>query len=288
MTTLAILGVGKVGGEVAFLAALQGVADELVLIDIAEPCLEAQVLDLEHAMPDLPISTDPARVGEADICVFTAGTPRNPTIRTRTDLLTTNMPCAQKCADYMDGFDGVLVTVGNPMDLMNHYLWKLTGLPRERCVGFGGQLDSARFSVHLKSKGITGDAWVLGEHGEHQVPLFSRLAQRVEIPARDQIMEHLRGSSMEVIRGKGATVFGPAAHIVRLIRSIARNEGVLLPCSCPVEGEYGLHGCSIGVPAWIGEKGICSIELWDLDPWEAERMQEAGRFLADLTMRAHV
>ncbi|MDD1676640.1 MAG: lactate dehydrogenase [Methanomicrobiales archaeon] len=288
MTTLAILGVGKVGGEVAFLAALQGVADEMVLYDIAEPLLKAQVLDLHHAMPELPISTDPARIREADICVFTAGTPRNPAIRTRADLLTRNMPCAKDCSNHLSRFDGVLITVGNPMDLINHYLWKLTGLPRERCIGFGGQLDSARLLLDLKSKGIPGDAWVLGEHGEHQVPLFSRLARTVEIPVREQVLEHLRDSSMEVIRGKGATIFGPAAHIVRLIRAVARDENVLLPCSCIVEGEYGLQGCSIGLPARIGKEGFRCIGQWDLDPWEDERLQEAGRFLADLILRAHV
>jgi malate dehydrogenase len=204
------------------------------------------------------------------------------------DLLTTNMPCAKGCVDYLKGFGGVLVTVGNPMDLMNHYLRKLAALPRERCVGFGGQLDSARFSVCLQSLGTRGESWVLGEHGEHQVPLFSRLPETVETPVREKVLRHLRGSSMEVIRGKGGTVFGPATHIVRLLRAIAHDERVLLPCSCIVEGEYGLHGCSIGVPAWIGKDGIRSIEVWDLDPWEAERMQEAGAFLADFTSRADV
>jgi malate dehydrogenase len=174
------------------------------------------------------------------------------------------------------------------MDLMNHYLWKLTGLPREHCVGFGGQLDSARFAVQLKSRGLTGDAWVLGEHGEHQIPLFSRLNHSVDVSAREDILTRLRGSSMEVIRGKGATVFGPASHIIRLIRGIAGDERVLLPCSCIVDGEYGLHGVSIGVPARIGRKGIRSIAQWDLDTWEREQMQEAGIFLADLTKREDV
>jgi malate dehydrogenase len=288
MTTLAILGVGKVGGEVAFLSSLLGVADELVLYDIKEALLKAQVLDLQHALPDLEVSTDPAGVQNADICVFSAGTPRNPAIPTRVDLLTANMPCAKGCTQHLKGFDGVLVTVGNPMDLMNYYFCKTTGLPRNRCIGFGGQLDSARFSVCLKTLGTGGEGCVLGEHGEHQVPLFSRLPTPVDVQVREKVLTRLRGSSMEVIRGKGATVYGPATHILRLIRAITGDERVLLPCSCIAEGEYGLHGCSIGMPAWIGKEGIRSIEVWDLDPWEEARMREAGTFLADLVSRADV
>ena len=134
-------------------------------------------------------------------------------------------------ARLLKGFSGILITVTNPMDIMNYYLWKTTGMPREHCIGFGGQLDSARFGIALRERKISGSPSVLGEHGEHQVPLFSRLDRTVEVPVREEILSGLRGASMEVIRGKGGTVFGPAFHIARLIRVIVSDTRELAACS---------------------------------------------------------
>ena len=161
-----------------------------------------------------------------------------------------------------------------------------TGIPRERCIGFGGQLDSARFSLALKNRGITGFPFVMGEHGEHQVPLFSTLSQKVPEPMRDEILTELRGASMEVIRGKGGTVFGPALHIVHLIRMVLEDARGLVTSSCVLEGEYGIHGCSLGVPARIGRGGIHAIEEWRLDSWEQAHMDEAGRCVSELCRKA--
>jgi malate dehydrogenase len=91
---------------------------------------------------------------------------------------------------------------------------------------------------------------------------------------------------MEVIRGKGGTVFGPAFHLVNLIRIILKDARELLTCSAVLEGEYGLSGCSLGVPARIGRNGILKIEEWELDAWETAKMNEAGRFVKDLCTRA--
>ncbi len=286
MVRLAVMGVGRVGGEVAYLTAALGIADELVLYDSAAALLKAQVLDLRHAGLDMDISTKITDIRDAGICVFAAGLPRNPAIRTRADLLTANLPAAHDCAGILASFPGVLITVTNPMDINNYYLHKAAAIPRERCIGFGGQLDSARFALALRQRGITGFPYVLGEHGEHQVPVFSTLSRPVPEPVREEILAGLRTASMEVIRGKGGTVFGPALHITDLIRIIAEDKRELISCSCILEGEYGLSRCSLGVPARIGKNGIMRIEEWQLDPWETEKLNEAGRFVADLCRQA--
>jgi malate dehydrogenase len=90
---------------------------------------------------------------------------------------------------------------------------------------------------------------------------------------------------MEVIRGKGGTVFGPAYHIATLIRAVLEDRREVLSCSCVLDGEYGLSGCSLGVPARIGREGILSIEEWDLNVWEAAKMAEAGAFVQSLCRR---
>jgi malate dehydrogenase len=285
MTRLAVLGVGRVGGEIAFLSSVLGLADELVLFDTADALLRSQVLDLTHTGLDITISTDWRDIAEADICVFAAGLPRNPAVRTRADLLSVNLPVASSCSRALTRFSGVLITVTNPMDANNYYLCRNTGLDSRQCIGFGGQLDSARFGTVLQERGIPGTPWVLGEHGEHQVPVFSRLEQEVAPGIREEILGNLRMASMEVIRGKGGTEFGPAVHITSLIRIIARDERTLVPCSCVLDGEFGFDRCSLGVPAVIGKDGIRSIEAWDLDRWEQEKFQAAGAFVTDLCTR---
>ena len=286
MARLAVVGVGRIGGEVANLAASLGIIDELVLYDCAPDLLRAQVLDLEHTGLPLPISTDTTRIRDADICIFSAGMPRTPSIKTRADLLESNLSAIRDGIALLKGFSGILVTVTNPMDANNFMLCKKTGIERERCIGFGGQLDSARFGLALRNRGICGFPFVLGEHGEHQVPLFSSLSSVVENGLREEILAELRGASMEVIKGKGGTVFGPALHLAQLTRIILRDERELIACSAVLEGEYGLSGCSLGVPARVGRTGILTIEEWNLDAWERAKMNEAGQFVKGLCARA--
>jgi malate dehydrogenase len=103
---------------------------------------------------------------------------------------------------------------------------------------------------------------------------------------RDEILTELRGASMEVIKGKGGTVFGPALHIVHLIRMVVEDARGLVTISCVLEGEYGIRGCSLGVPARIGRGGIHAIEEWRLDSWEQAHMDEAGRSVSELCRKA--
>lgn len=286
MACLAVVGVGRIGGEVAYLATSLGIVDELVLYDCDPGLLRAQVLDLEHTGLPVSISTDPAAVSRSDICIFSAGMARNPLVKTRADLLETNLSATRDCISLLKGYSGILITVTNPMDANNFLVCKGTGIPRERCIGFGGQLDSARFGLALRERGITGFSFVLGEHGEHQVPYFSGLASEVDTGQREEILSELRGASMEVIRGKGGTVFGPALHLTHLSRIILKDARELIACSAVLEGEYGLSGCSLGIPARIGRNGIKTIEEWDLDAWETEKMNEAGTFVRGLCSRA--
>jgi len=261
MARLAIIGVGRIGGEVAYLA-------------------------LKHTGLSTTISTDTRDIRDADVCIFSAGLPRNPSVKTRADLLDANLPATRDGAALLAGFSGILITVTNPMDINNYYLCTKTGIPRERCIGFGGQLDSARFGIALRDRNISGFPFVVGEHGEHQVPVFSRLGKEVGSKQRDEILSELRGASMEVIKGKGGTVFGPALHLAQLARMVLMDTRELTVCSLLLEGEYGITGCSLGVPVVIGNEGIRTIEEWPLDAWEQKKMDEAGRFAQELCRRA--
>jgi len=282
MTSISVLGVGRVGCQVAYLSAILGLADELIMYDAVPAFLQSQVLDLKHTGLDIPVSTDWRSAKKSDICVFSAGLPRNPDVKTRADLLQANLPVAFECSQVLKNYSGILITVTNPMDANNYYLCRKNGLEPSRCIGFGGQLDSARFGQELKKRLIPGKAYVLGDHGEFQVPLFSRLKKSVPTPLREDILTQLRGASMEIIRGKGGTVFGPAYHIADLIRSIVEDKKATKVCSCILDGEYGLSSCSLGVPVKVGRDGISEILEWKLDAWERTHFENAGEFVTGL------
>lgn len=288
MTSLAVLGVGRIGGECAFAATALGIIDELILADVYKPLLRAQALDLLHTNTDIPISTENDRIRDADICIFAAGSPRNPSIKTRADLFDANLPVADDCIKRLEGFEGKLIVVSNPMDIFCYYFQKKLGMPQEDCIGFGGQLDSRRFEVALAGRGIDGAAYVLGEHGEHQVPLFSHLGREIPLAAREEILAELRGVSMEVISGKGGTSFGPASHIVELIRMLKGEKNEMITVSLSLDGEYGYSDCAMGVPAQVSSNGAKLLGDWRLDAWEREQLDRAGAFLESLCRRLDV
>jgi len=282
MTRLAIIGVGHIGGEVAYLASVQKIVDEIFLYDNSSSLLKSQVLDLQHADLDVTISTDIKDFYSSDICVFSAGTARNPSVKTRADLFSANLSTIAQWSRHLKKFEGILVTVTNPMDINNYVLWKYSGLEKNKCIGFGGQLDSARFGLELKALKLSDPAWVLGEHGEHQVPIFSSLSQQVSPETKEKILTNLRGASMQIIQGKFATVFGPTRHMVQLVENVVSDKQQIIPCSCILEGEFGLNQCSIGVPAIIGREGILKIIEKSLDEWETEHFNAAGKFVQKL------
>lgn len=284
MTTLACLGTGRIGGEVAFLGAALGLADEIILYDMYEPVLTAQKLDLLHAM-DIPVSTNVRGLRDADFCVFSAGSARTPDIKTRADLFDANLPVAEEAAAMLSGFGGHLIVITNPMDVFTWYFAQHTGLSEEQVLGFGGLLDSRRFALALASSGVSGDARVLGEHGEHQVPVFSRLDIDVPPAVREEILTDLRGSSMPVIKGKSGTIFGPAYHICQMIADIKTDSRRLITCSVPANGAYGIDGCSLGLPVVLGRDGAHIDDSWELDAWEEDKLRQASAYLTGLCGR---
>lgn len=282
MVKVAAFGMGRIGGEAAYISAVNGFADELVLYDIMPDFLHAQKLDIMHAR-DVPISTNISDMKDADYCIFSAGYSRSPNVKTRADLFDKNLPIAREAAELLKGFSGKLIVITNPMDVFTWYFAKHSGLDEGQVVGFGGLLDSRRFTVALSSMGIKEEGMVLGEHGENQVPLFSNLSVDVPEAVREEVLLGLRGSSMPVIKGKGGTVFGPAYHIFNMMQKIERGEEFI--CSLPANGAYGIDGCSIGLPAKVTRNGAKINENLQLDDWEAGKLNAAAEFLTGLCRR---
>lgn len=288
MVKAGVIGVGNVGSCIAFKLAVEALVDELVLLDVVKPLAEGQAMDIQQASA-LTSNTevkagDYGDLADADFVVITAGKPRTPSMKSRLELACTNAKIVADIALKLRNcdFDGFLITVTNPVDLMNLLTWKVTGLDRFKVLGSSSLLDTSRFRViiaeRFKVKPKDVDGCVIGEHGRNQVPLFSRLrimGRPVKIPQLDKmkIVEELRDMALSVISRKGATVYAPVNCTVALINSLIRGEGISL-ASLVLDGEYGVEGVSIGVPFQVGHGAAKGVIEWSLDDWETSTFLE--------------
>ncbi len=298
MPKVSIVGAaGTVGAATGYRLALGDVVDELVFVDI--PDMEAttigQAADTNHGVAY--DSNTVVRQGEyadtqgSDVVVITAGIPRSPG-QSRLDLAEDNAPIIQDISDslaeYTDEF--VTVTTSNPVDLLNRHLYEAGDRPREHVIGFGGRLDSARFRYVLSQRFKTGvqnvEATILGEHGDAQVPVFSKVRIDGRDPTfseekKDDILSALQASAMDVIERKGATEWGPASGVAHTVEAVLNDTGEVLPCSVVLDGEFGHTGVGLGVPAKLGAEGVETIVEWNLEADETELLGEAAEKLAD-------
>ncbi|MEM1530597.1 MAG: malate dehydrogenase [Candidatus Bathyarchaeia archaeon] len=277
---VSVIGVGNLGSCIAYELANRGIVEEMVLIDIVRDLAEGNAMDIGHSIAfrnnTKVYAGDYSDAEGSHIIVVTAGKPRSPEMKTRLELLEVNKRIIADVAQNLKrlGDEPILITLTNPVDIMNYLLWKYTGMPRRKVIGSASMLDSARFRYFLSRKyGVSVldvEAYVIGEHGENQVPVFSRVKIRGEVRGftsleRSEIIDELKKSALAVISKKGATVYAPANNTVNMIESIIRGERRISICSAVLEGEYGLKDISIGVPVTLGKNGIEEIHEWSLD-----------------------
>jgi malate dehydrogenase len=298
MTKVSVIGAaGTVGAAAGYNIALRDVADELVFVDI--PDMEAetvgQAADVNHGVAY--DSNTVVRQGGyeatagSDVVVVTAGIPRKPG-QTRIDLAGDNAPIMEdigsSLAEYNDDF--VSITTSNPVDLLNRHLYETGDRDRMSVIGFGGRLDSARFRYVLSERFDVPvrnvEATILGEHGDAQVPVFSKVRVDGRDPdftadEREEILGNLQKSAMDVIERKGATEWGPATGVGHMVEAILRDTGEVVPGSVVLDGEYGYENTAFGVPVRLGADGVEEVVHWDLDDYEDDLMDEAAEKLAD-------
>ncbi len=299
MVKVSVVGAaGTVGAAAGYNIALRDVADELVLVDIPdmEDKTVGQAADVNHgAAYD---SNTVVRQGTyedtagSDVVVITAGIPRQPG-QTRIDLAGDNAPIMEdigsSIAEHNDG-DFVTITTSNPVDLLNRHLYETGDRAREKVIGFGGRLDSARFRYVLSQRFDAPvqnvEATIMGEHGDAQVPVFSKVRIDGADPEfsddeKEEILGELKESAMNVIEKKGATQWGPATGVGHMVEAVIRDTGEVLPGSIKLEGEYGHEGVALGVPVKLGANGVEEVVEWDLTEFEREQLGEAADKLAE-------
>ena len=298
MTKVSVVGAaGTVGAAAGYNIALRDVADELVFVDIPdkEDDTIGQAADANHGAAYDSNTTirqgDYEDTAGSDVVVITAGIPRQPG-QTRIDLAGDNAPIMEdigsSLAEHNDDF--TTVTTSNPVDLLNRHLYETGERAREKVIGFGGRLDSARFryviSQRFDAPVQNVEATILGEHGDAQVPVFSK----VRVDGRDlefdedekaELLEELQASAMNVIEKKGATEWGPATGVGHMVEAILRDTGEVLPGSVALEGEYGHEDTAFGVPVKLGSDGVEEIVEWDLTEYERNQLGEAAEKLSE-------
>ncbi len=290
MVKVSVVGAaGTVGAAAGYNIALRDVADELVLVDIPdmEDKTVGQAADVNHgAAYD---SNTVVRQGTyedtagSDVVVITAGIPRQPG-QTRIDLAGDNAPIMEdigsSIAEHNDG-DFVTITTSNPVDLLNRHLYETGDRAREKVIGFGGRLDSARFRYVLSQRFDAPvqnvEATIMGEHGDAQVPVFSKVRIDGADPEfsddeKEEILGELKESAMNVIEKKGATQWGPATGVGHMVEAVLRDTGEVLPGSVKLEGEFGHEGVALGVPVKLGANGVEEVVEWDLTEFEREQL----------------
>ena len=298
MTKVSVVGAaGTVGAATAYNIALRDIADELVLVDIPDKEDETigQAADTNHGIA-YDANTEVVQGGYedtagSDVVVITAGIPRQPG-QTRIDLAGDNAPIMEdigsSLAEYNDDF--VSVTTSNPVDLLNRHLYETGDRDRHSVIGFGGRLDSARFRYVLSQRFETPvqnvEATILGEHGDAQAPVFSKVRVDGTDPdfsadEREEILGDLQKSAMDVIERKGATQWGPATGVAHTVEAILRDTGAVLPASLPLDGEFGYDDTAVGVPVRLGADGVEEVIEWDLDDYEHNLLDEAAEKLSE-------
>ncbi len=298
MTKVSVIGAaGTVGAAAGYNIALRDIADELVYVDIPDQreTTIGQAADTNHGVAYDANTT--VRQGEyedtagSDVVVITAGIPRQPG-QTRIDLAGDNAPIMEDIGSSLDEYndDYVSITTSNPVDLLNRHLYESGDRDRHSVIGFGGRLDSARFRYVLSERfdAPVGnvEATILGEHGDAQVPVFSKVRVDGADPdfsadEKEDILEALQQSAMDVIERKGATQWGPATGVAHMVEAVLRDTGEVLPGSIVLDGEYGYADTAFGVPVKLGSDGVEEVVEWDLDDYESELMDEAAEKLAD-------
>lgn len=292
-----IVGAGSVGASCAEYIAIKNFASEVVLVDIKENYAEGKAMDLMQTASLLGFDTritgstnDYSKTAGSDIAVITSGIPRKPGM-TREELIGINADIVKSVASSLieHSPDVTIIVVSNPMDTMTYLVHKSTDLPKNKIIGMGGALDSARFkyriSEALECPASDVEGMVIGGHSDTGMVPLTRLAVRNSVPLSrllpkeriQQIEEDTKvgGATLTKMLGTSAW-YAPGAAVSSIVQAIACDQKKMFPCSVMLDGEYGLDDICIGAPVILGSGGVERVVEIDLDDQEREKLQASA------------
>ena len=291
-----VIGAGNVGATAAMRLAEKELAD-VVLIDIIDGVPAGKALDLAEAAPIEKhdsklegVTGDYSVAKDSDVVIITAGIPRKPGM-SRDDLLNTNMKIMESVSTEIAAVapNAVLIVVSNPLDAMCHVAYEASGFPKNRVIGMAGVLDSARFrafiSMELNVSVENTHAFVLGGHGDTMVPLISHtmvsgrpVMEKIPPEEIENLVRRTRDGGAEIVSllKTGSAYYAPAASTLAMAEAILNDSGAVMPVSAFLNGEYGLSGICIGVPASLGKGGIKNIIETEITPEEKNMLRRSA------------
>jgi len=294
---ITIVGAGAVGASCAEYIAIKNFASEVILLDIKENFAEGKAMDLMQTASlngfDTKIvgsTNNYSKTAGSDVAVITSGIPRKPGM-TREELIGINAGIVKTVSENLIKYSPnvILIIVSNPMDSMTYLTHKITGLPKNRIIGMGGALDSARFkyrlSEALECPASDVEGMVIGGHSDKGMVPLTRLATRNSVRVSEFISEERLAKVAADTKVGGATLTGmlgtsawyaPGAAVSSLVQAIACDQQKMFPCSALLEGEYGLNDLTIGVPVILGKNGIERIVEIELDKNEKELLIDSA------------
>ena len=294
---ITVVGAGAVGASCAEYIAIKDFASEVVLLDIKEGYAEGKAMDLMQTASlngfDTKITgttNDYSKTANSDICVITSGIPRKPGM-TREELIGINAGIVKTVSSNLikHSENTIIIVVSNPMDTMTYLVHKTTGIPKNRIIGMGGALDSARFKYRLaealEAPISDVDGMVIGGHSDKGMVPLTRLATRNSVPVSEFISEERLEQVLQDTKVGGATLTGllgtsawyaPGAAVSGLVQAIACDQQKIFQCSTLLDGEYGLHDLCIGVPVVLGKNGIEKIVEIKLSDAEKEHLNASA------------
>ncbi len=292
-----VVGAGAVGASCAEYIAIKDFASEVVLLDIKEGYAEGKAMDLMQTASlngfDTQITGttgDYSKTAGSDIAVITSGIPRKPGM-TREELIGINAGIVKTVSSSLieHSPNAIIIVVSNPMDTMTYLVHKTTNLPKNRIIGMGGALDSARFKYRLaEALGAPisdVDGMVIGGHSDKGMVPLTRLATRNSVPVSEFISDDrleqvaadtkVGGATLTKLLGTSAW-YAPGAAVSGLVQAIACDQKKIFPCSTLLEGEYGLNDLCIGAPVVLGKNGIEKVVEIELSEAEKAKLAESA------------
>jgi L-lactate dehydrogenase len=294
-----IIGAGMVGSTVGYSLVLQDIVDEIALIDLNEDLVRAQVMDLQHSVPfvgrtDIKVGTYDD-CADSDVVVITCGAAQKPG-ESRLDLVQKNAGIIKNVvpAVFEKNPNAILVMVTNPVDVLTYVAISLFPEQKNRIMGTGTILDSARFRYLIGEKMAIDPrsihAYILGEHGDSEFPVWSTASignmklgtcKCLSEDEKNEIFEGAKGAAYTIIEGKQSTYYAIGAGCAHLIRSIVSNKRSILPVSHLIEGVYGIEDVCLSMPAVVGRDGIVGQLCIELSEQEQEALHKTASVLKE-------
>lgn len=302
-TKIAVVGCGFVGSSVAFSLVTQGVCDEILMIDINKERAYGEALDLKHGIEylnrNIKIETGTYEdCGDANIVVITAGAPPKPG-QSRLDTLEMSAKIMESIVNPImkSGFNGHFIVISNPVDIIAHYVYKLSGLLKSQVIGTGTSLDSARLKnfigeiCNVDPRSV--QAYSMGEHGDSQMVPWSVVTvggksfydvvrdnkERLGNVNFDALVKETTQAGWEVFNRKGTTYYGIASACVGIIKAIMYDENRIIPVSTLLEGEFGQHDVFCGVPAILNRTGVKEVVEIHMSDDELSRFAKSAQII---------